>query len=133
MRASPGLPGLPETKSLRGHELMEKMVEFGFGALWSGELYWTLRGMERDGMVASSAERWPTSRKDIFEIVHPEETSGFGALIPDVMRRSAASVSVKLRILDAFGRWRWTEAAVQTCEISRCARRNRTFRQLSIA
>jgi hypothetical protein len=51
--------------------------------------------------------------KDVLDLVHPDEADGFRALISDLVRSPGASVSVKLRMLDASGRWRWTDACVQ--------------------
>lgn len=51
--------------------------------------------------------------KDLLDLAHPEESEGIGALVRDVAGKPGTSVSVKLRLLDASGRWRWVEASVQ--------------------
>lgn len=42
---------------LRGHELMGRMADLGFGAVRPGEVYRTLRRAEGEGLVFSEQER----------------------------------------------------------------------------
>ena len=50
--------------------------------------------------------------KDLLDLVHPDESEGFRALVSDVKERPGTSASVRLRLLDGLGRWRPAEAAV---------------------
>ena len=50
--------------------------------------------------------------RDLLDLVHPDESEGFGALISDVKASPGTSASVRLRLLDGLGRWRPAETTV---------------------
>lgn len=51
--------------------------------------------------------------RDVLKFVHPDEAAGLRHLIRKFEGRPGVSIDVKLRMLDALGRWRWTSAVVQ--------------------